>query len=215
MATYKRVEGDYNIISVEDNDNVIIDTHTVKVYGNLDVVGNLTYIETTELKVDDPFITVAGNNTGTIGTAPFQEQGLVTQTSSNTFAGLRFNNGTLTWQISPNVDANGAPITAYADLGIATAGSVGGPEYSIQYHDAGNVFGGQSWYSIETGNNRVYLGGDQVFGNVGSPPVAVANSVAVFHNEIGSGGTGLYVKSPVVEDELVSKTKAIVFGIIF
>lgn len=215
MATYKRVEGDYNIISVEDNDNVIIDTHTVKVYGNLDVIGNLTYIETTELKVDDPFITVAGNNSGTIGTAPFQEQGLVTQTSSNTFAGLRFNNGTLTWQISPNVDANGAPISSYTDIGTAAAGSVAGPLYSVQYHDAGNVFGGSSYYSVDVANSRVTLQGDQAFGNIGSAPTAVANSIALYHNEIGSGGTGLYVKGVAVEDELVSKTKAIVFGIIF
>lgn len=214
MATYKRVEGDYNIISVEDNDNVIIDTHTVKVYGNLDVVGNVTYIETNELTVDDPFITVAGNNNGTLGTAQFQEQGLVAQTSGNTFAGLRFNNGTLTWQISPSVTAAGAPISAYTDIGTAAAGSVGGPLYSIQYHDAGNVFGGSAYYSVDYANSRVTLNGDQVFGNIGTAPAVVANSVAVYHNEIGSGGTGLYVKSAAVEDELVSKTKAIVFALI-
>ena len=214
MATYKRVEGDYNIISVEDNDNVIIDTHTVKVYGNLDVVGNVTYIETNELTVDDPFITVAGNNNGTLGTAQFQEQGLVAQTSGNTFAGLRFNNGTLTWQISPSVTAAGAPISAYTDIGTAAAGSVGGPLYSIQYHDAGNVFGGSAYYSVDYANSRVTLNGDQVFGNIGTAPTAVANSVAMYHNEIGSGGTGLYVKSAAVEDELVSKTKAIVFALI-
>ena len=53
------------------------------------------------------------------------------------------------------------------------------------------------------------------FGNIATAPTAVANSVAVFHNAEGSGGTGLYVKSPSVEDELVSKSKAIVFAIIF
>ena len=214
MATYKRVEGDYHIISVEDNDNVIIDTHTVKVYGNLDVVGNVTYIETNELTVDDPFITVAGNNNGTIGTAQFQQQGLVTQTSNTTYAGLRFNNATLTWQISPSVTSAGAPISSYTDIGTAAAGSVAGPLYSIQYHDAGNVFGGSAYYTVDYANSRVRLNGDQVFGNIGTAPTAVANSVAVYHNEIGSGGTGMYVKSAAVEDELVSKTKAIVFALI-
>ena len=214
MATYKRVEGDYHIISVEDNDNVIIDTHTVKVYGNLDVVGNVTYIETNDLTVDDPFITVAGNNNGTIGTAQFQQQGLVTQTSNTTYAGLRFNNATLTWQISPSVTAAGAPISAYNDIGTASAGSAAGPVYSIQYRDVGNVFGGSAYYTVDYANSRVRLNGDQVFGNIGTAPAAVANSVAVYHNEIGSGGTGLYVKSSAVEDELVSKTKAIVFALI-
>ena len=217
MATYKRVEGDYNIISVDpsDGDNVNITTHTVNLTGNLKVTGNVTYIDVTELTVEDPFITVAANNTGSIGTATYQQQGVVAQTSGNTFAGLRFNNGTLTWQISPNVDANGAPITAYTDIGTATAGSVGGPLYAIQYHDIGNVFGGSAYYSVDYANSRVTLNGDQLFGNIGTAPAAVANAVAVYHNEIGSGGTGLYVKSVAVEQELVSKNRAIVFSIIF
>jgi hypothetical protein len=215
MATQKRIDGDYVITTINPSDDVIINTNTVKINGNLDVIGNLTYIETTELKVDDPFITVAANNKGTIGTATFQEQGLVTQTSASTFAGLRFNNGTLTWQISPSVDANGAPISAYTDIGTASAASVGGPLNSIQYHDAGNVFGGSAYYSVDTANSRVTLQGDQLFGNIGTAPTAAANSVALYHNQEGSGGTGLYVKSLTVEDELVSKTKAIVFGIIF
>jgi hypothetical protein len=45
--------------------------------------------------------------------------------------------------------------------------------------------------------------------------MAVSNSVAVYHNAIGGGGTGLYVKSAIVEQEVVSKNRAIVFGIIF
>ena len=215
MATQKRIDGDYVITTINPPDDVIINTNTVKINGNLDVVGNLTYIETTELKVDDPFITVAANNTGTVGTATFPEQGLVAQTSATTFAGLRFNNSTLTWQISPNVDANGAPISAYSDIGSAAAGSVGGPLFSVQYHDAGNVFGGSAYYSVDAANSRVTLQGDQLFGNIGTAPSAVANSVALYHNEAGSGGTGLYFRAPATQDELVSKSKAIVFSIIF
>lgn len=214
MATYKRVQGDYNIITLTDTDNVIIDTHTVKVYGNLDVVGNLTYIETTELKVDDPFITVAGNNSGTTGTAPFQQQGLVAQTSGNTFAGLRFNNGTLTWQTSPNVDANGAPITAYADIASASSSSPGLPANSIQFN-VGNAFTGNANLLFDYTSAKLTLTGHQSFGNIGVAPSSAANAVALYHNAQGSGGTGLYVKSSTVQDELVSKSAAIVFAIIF
>ncbi len=215
MPTQKRIDGDYVITTINPPDEVIINTHTVKIQGNLDVVGNVTYIETSELKVDDPFITVAANNTGTVGTATFPEQGLVAQTSANTFAGLRFNNSTLTWQISSDVDANGAPISAYTDIGSASAGSVGGPLFSIQYHDAGNVFGGSAYYGVDVANSRVSLQGDQLFGNIGTAPSAVANSVALYHNAEGSGGTGLYFRGPATQDELVSKSKAIVFSIIF
>jgi hypothetical protein len=217
MSTTKRIDGDYNIISItpSDGDNVNITTHSVNITGNLSVQGNVTYIDVTELTVDDPFITVAANNSGTIGTATYQQQGLVTQTSASTFAGLRFNNTTLTWEISPSVDGNGAPITAYQAIGTAVSSGVAGPVRSIQFHDVGSVFGGNVNYSFDVANSKVSLTGHQVFGNIGTAPTAVANSVAIYKNAEGSGGTGLYVKSPSVEDELVSKSKAIVFAIIF
>ena len=42
MATHKRVDGTYYIETVNSDDNVEITTHTVKVFGNLDVQGNIT-----------------------------------------------------------------------------------------------------------------------------------------------------------------------------
>lgn len=215
MGTIKRVNGDYTITTVSSDDNVFISTHTVTINGNLDVVGNVTYIETHDLIVDDPFITVAGNNTGTLANALFQEQGLVTQTSSNTYAGLRFNNATTAWEISSNVYANGAPISSYSTIG--NGAPPGGDLYTIQYHAPGNVFGGLAGYYVDIGNLAVFLQAQQVFGNIDpAVPLAVANSVSLYHNApAGSGGTGLYFKSPTQQDELVSKTKAIVFAIIF
>lgn len=56
--------------------------------------------------------------------------------------------------------------------------------------------------------------GHQVFGNV-ALPANVANSVVLYSNTVGLGGTGLYFTSATAAGELVSKTKAIVFGIIF
>jgi hypothetical protein len=46
-------------------------------------------------------------------------------------------------------------------------------------------------------------------------PANVANSVVLYSNTVGLGGTGLYFTSANAAGELVSKTKAIVFGIIF
>jgi hypothetical protein len=61
----------------------------------------------------------------------------------------------------------------------------------------------------------VTLQGHQVYGNIVTPPAAVANSVAVFHNQAGTGGTGLYVSDIAGSDELVSRQRAILFSIIF
>lgn len=215
MATTKQVNGDYTITTVSSNDNVFVNTHTVIINGNLDVVGNVTYIETNDLIVDDPFITVAANNSGTFGNALFPQQGLVTQTSNTTHAGLRFNNVTDSWEVSSNVYANGAAITAYEAIG--NGGPPGGDLYTVQFHAPGNVLAGVPEFRVDLANSAVVLQGQQVFGNLQPfAPIAVANSVSLYHNApAGSGGTGLYFKSLTQEDELVSKTKAIVFSIIF
>ena len=214
MPTQKRIDGDYVITTINPPDDVIVNTNTMVINGNLDVVGNLTYIETTELKVDDPFITVAANNTGTLGTATFQEQGLVTQTSANTFAGLRFNNSTQTWQISPSVDANGAPLSAYVTLDTGGTGTPGPRSSSIQLNASG-TFAGNAALTFDVANSAVVLQGTQVFGNIGSAPGAVANSVSVFHNAVSEGDTGLYVTSAAGTEELISKQRAVFYSLIF
>ena len=205
MATHKRVDGTYYIDTVNSIDNVEITTHTVKVFGNLDVQGNITYIDTTELDITDPFITLAANNTGV-----YSNVGILAQKASapNTYASLRWNTTSGTWQISPDN-------VTFSDIAAGnTSTTPGGVNTDIQFNNSG-AFGGNVNYSFDVANARVTLQGHQVFGNIATAPAAVANSVAVFHNAEGSGGTGLYVKSPSVEDELVSKSKAIVFAIIF
>jgi hypothetical protein len=205
MATHKRVDGTYYIETINNIDNVEITTHTVKVFGNLDVQGNITYIDTTELDITDPFITLAANNTGA-----YSNVGILAQKSSgpNTYASLRWNTTSGTWQISPDN-------STFVDIAAGnTSTTPGGTDTDIQFNNVG-AFGGNVNYKFDVANARVTLQGHQVFGNIATAPSAVANSVAVFHNAEGSGGTGLYVKSPSVEDELVSKSKAIVFAIIF
>ena len=205
MATHKRVDGTYYIDTVNSIDNVEITTHTVKVFGNLDVQGNITYIDTTELEVTDPFITLAANNSGA-----YSNVGILAQKASapNTYASLRWNTNSGTWQISSDN-------STFVDIASGnTSTTPGGVNTAIQFNNAG-AFGGNVNYLFDPANAKVTLQGHQVFGNIATAPAAVANSVAVFHNAEGSGGTGLYVKSPSVEDELVSKSKAIVFAIIF
>jgi len=205
MATHKRVDGTYYINTVNSVDNVEITTHTVKVFGNLDVQGNITYIDTTELEITDPFITLAANNTGS-----YSNVGILAQKTSspNTFASLRYNITAGSWQISTDN-------STFANIVTGTGSTPpGGANSDIQFN-AGGTFGGNTAYTFDTANARVTLQGHQVFGNIATAPTAAANSVAVYHNVQGSGGTGLYVKSPAVQDELVSKSKAIVFAIIF
>jgi hypothetical protein len=199
MATYKNISSDW-YITVDSG------VGTIYVDGNLDVSGNITYVS--EIAVNDAFIAVAANNNGTV-----TSMGLIATKVANTqWAGLRFNTITSQWEISPSVYGNGSPISAYETIATGNA-TVGGANTEVQFNNSG-AFGANINLTYDFANSKLTLIGHQVFGNTATP-ANVANSVAVYSNVVGAGGTGLYFTSSAANDELVSKSKAIVFSIIF
>jgi hypothetical protein len=202
MATVKNTSGDYTI-TVADGLGLLT------INADLDVVGNITYIDSSELKVTDPFITVAANNNGAI-----QSMGLVAQKTTTTFAGLRFNTVSGDWEISDSVDANGAPISPYVTIAAGnTSTTPGAPVNSVQFNDAG-TFGGNSKFTFDSANTKVGITGQLVLGNIASTPTATANSAALYNATEGAGGTGVYVRSTTVDDELISKRKALAYSLV-
>ena len=201
MATYKNISSDWYITVDSGQGTIYID-------GNLDVAGNITYVS--DIAVNDAFIIVAANNTGTVN-----DMGLVATKVANTaWAGLRFDVSANAWQISSSVYGNGVPVAAYSN--ILTSGSLAvaaGSNTQVQFNQGG-VFGASANLTFDYGNNKLTMLGYQVFGNTATP-ANVANAVALYSNVTGSGGTGLYFTSASANDELVSKSKAIVFAIIF
>ena len=208
MATYKRIDGDYAITTLNSADNVTITTHTLEVVGNLDVSGNLTYINVTELNIQDPFILLNASNTGSYAS----NSGVLTHTAASTFAGIRYNATATQWEVSSSTDTTGLTGTWSA---IATGNAtVGGANTQVQFNDGGS-FGGNANLTFDKAVSKFTVQGQMVLGNIGTTPSSTANAAALYNNVEGSGGTGVYVKSSTVDDELVSKSAAIVFAIIF
>lgn len=205
MPTYKTTSDNYTI-NVGPNSGGKW-TGTMTVNGNLNVVGNVTSV--TDIAVNDAFIVVAANNTGTV-----TDMGLVAQKDGSNWAGLRFDTTSNAWQISSSVDFNGNPIAPYANIAGGGAGTVAGTDTQVQYNQSG-AFGASSTLTFDYSTNKLTLDGHLALGNIGSTPAPVANSVVIYNNAVGAGGTGIYAVSSSVDDELVSKSKAIVFSIIF
>jgi len=202
MASYKNLSSDWYI---DVNDGI----GTIYIDGNLDVSGNITYVS--EIAVNDAFIIVAANNTGTI-----TDMGLIAQKTGNTYAGLRFDTGTSSWQISPSVNSDGSPITAYATIASGGAGVPGGNVNDIQINDGSGGFTANGSFQYDIANTKLTLNGFEVLGNVGTTPTAVANSVAIYNNAPGAGATGLYtVGTTTAADEVISLTRARLYAIIF
>jgi flagellar basal body rod protein FlgF len=202
MATYKNISDDWYI----DVDSGV---GTVYINGNLDVIGNITYVS--DIAVNDAFIIVAANNTGTVN-----DMGLVaTKIANVSYAGLRFDVTANAWQISSSVFANGAPISAYANLAAGGTGQPGGNVRDIQVNDGAGAFAASDTFQYDIANNKLTLSGHQVLGNIGSTPTAVSNSVAIYNKAVGIGATGLYVIGNTVNDEVIGATQARLYSIIF
>ena len=199
MSTYKNTSGDLIMTGNGGLATLTINYADAVINGNLTYTGNLTTV--------DDFIVVAANNTGVV-----TDMGMLAQTGPTTFAGLRFDVGTNSWQVSTSVYGNGAANgSPYSTL--STGGAIGGGNTQIQFNNGG-TFGANVNFTFDYANSRVTLTGSQAFSNVATP-TNVSNAVTVYSNAVGSGGTGLYITSSSATDELVSKSKAIVFSIIF
>jgi hypothetical protein len=208
MTSYKRIDGDYYITTINPGDNVYIQTHTVDVAGNLTVSGNLTYINVTELNVTDPFILVNASNTGTYQS----NSGLLTHKTSSDYAGIRYNNNSGQWELSVSTGSSG---TTGTWTPIVSAGSIAaGANTEIQYNNGG-ALGANAAFKFDYATSRLTVNGTTALGYTSIPPTSVANAATMIANIPGSGGTGIYFNNNSNQDELISKSKAIVFSIIF
>jgi hypothetical protein len=202
MASYKNLNSDWYI-------DVNSGVGTIYLNGNLDVVGNITYV--TEIAVNDAFIIVAANNTGTV-----TDMGLIAQKTVNTYAGLRFDTGANAWQVSSSVNEDGTAVAPYVTLASGNTGTPGGNVGDIQVNDGAGGFTANNNFEYDVANNKVTLAGHQVLSNIGTAPAAVANSVAIYNNAPGAGATGLYtVGTTTTADEVISLTRARLYAIIF
>ena len=196
---YKNTSSDYTITV-----NNGVGTFTVN--ANTVFNGNVTY--SVPATSTFAFLTVAANNSGNI-----TDMGLIAQKGPSTFAGLRFDTAANTWQISNAVNADGSAITSYANIGTSTL-AIGGSNTQVQFNQ-NSALGASANLIFDYANNILKIQGAEVLGNIGTSPSVPSNAVALYNNTIGGGGTGVYVLSSSVDDELVSKSKAIVYGIIF
>ena len=128
MNTKKRIDGDYYIKTINATDMVHIASNTA-IDGNLTVNGNVTYINTEQLDVKDPFVMVNMSNTSTYAS----NAGLLTHKTATTFAGIRYNTNDNKWELSTDTGTTGETGT-WSEIGTAAGGSVAGA--NTQVHPA-------------------------------------------------------------------------------
>jgi hypothetical protein len=184
MAAVKRLNTTYTI-----------DTTDVFLTGNLHVLGvyDTTNVTNTNIQDKDIALNVGESGAGVGGGSG--TSGIIVDRGSLADVALRWNETTDVWQLTTDG-------STYATILTGT-----GSGLTAVVQDTSPRLGG----NLITNGFNVQLQSLLT----ANPPTAVAGNVILYSDTVGSAGSGLFVvNSGTASDELVTKSKAIVFSII-
>jgi hypothetical protein len=206
MSHTKRIGGAYTISA---SGGMTIDNALI-VTGDLTVSGTTTTIDTTNAVITDRIVTYNDGETGAGVTG--QYSGIEVDRGSTANALLVFNETTDTFQVSTDGGSSYLNIlTGSGGSGISdvvddlTPQLGGGLDLNSQdITGTGNI---DITGSITTDSNLVLTDA--------SAPSSISGATILYAGTASGGGTGLFFVDGSTSDELVSKSKAIVYGLIF
>jgi len=204
MSHTDRFTGSYEITGLETSSNVIVTAHTLIVNGNLRAVGTVAAVATTNTTVTDNVITLNQGETGSGVTAVYSgievDRGLLNKVA------FRWNESLTRWELT----SDGISYTPIA-TGTGTLFNVV-EDTSPQLGGALDVLG-QSIFSSNT--QTVPFNTNLSIMNTTVNPGAITGYNVVYAKTPAGGGSGLYVTNTTAQNqELVTKTKAIVYALI-
>jgi len=214
MSTNKKISGDYNIETISGNVGI---TSDVVITGNLTVTGTSTEIVSTDTAITDRVITLNDGETGagvTGGTA-----GIEIDRGSSTNARLVYDESDDRWKI----DSGSGSLVAIATSAGGGVGITEVVEDTTPQLGGDLDVNGQSIISASNGNivvapngtGELQIDGTAIRVENSSAPSAETGYNKLYAGTVSSGGSGLFFVNDDASDELVSKSKAIVYGIIF
>ena len=213
MSQTKRVSGAYTIAATG---GTTVDS-ALTVTGNLTITGTTTTVETTNTEITDRIILLNKGESGA-GVTGIQS-GIEIERGSTANALLVFDDSTDTFRIS--YDGGSSFVTVSTTVGGSglenivedTTPQLGG-DLDINGFNITSANTNQDINIIPSGTGNVVVDSG-IRLNDQSAPSAVTNSTIVYAAATTGGGTGVHFVDGSTTGELVSKTKAIVFGLIF
>ncbi len=206
MSQTKRVSGDYTIVATG---GTTVDS-ALTVTGNLTVTGTTTTLETTNAEITDRQIVLNKGESGAGVTGVYS--GIEVERGSADNAWLVFDESTDTFRISYD---GGSTFTT-----IATSAGGSGIENVVE--DTTPQLGG----NLDMNSNDITgTGNIDVTGSItsdsnvvltdASQPSSISGASILYAAATTGGGSGVHFVDGSTTGELVSKSKAIVFGLIF
>lgn len=209
MSTVKRLSGSYQVQTINPGSSVTYTTDTFYIYGNLAVLGNATYTSTQDAAVSSNFIIL--NEGLPQNVVPTFDAGIAVNRGTSANVAIRWHEANGRWQLSNDG-------VSYQNI-IATNSTASFITHIVE--DLTPQLGANldtQTFSIKstTGSPLRIENGNVVVTNTTVAPPTINNAVAFNAQTPSGGGSGLYVtNSAASNQELITKTKAVVYALIF
>lgn len=236
MNNVKRVNGNYIVDLADKNAHSVTIKGNTFIEGNLVASGNLTYVDSETIRLQDQFIELNlvdfsteidpeaaaqayyGNPPPTAMISGLLVKVRHSETGfTGNFAGLRYNENIEAWQVaqdtSDGLDGSWSTLT--------TGGAVSGNIFEVQLNDGSGSLTSRDTlkYDWTTGTlnvaNTVAVDGSVLLEEQVTPPLAETGVTKVYAQTPGAGESGVYITNDNNTDELITRRKAIVYGLIF
>ena len=213
MAKTERITGAYNL-SATGGITLASDT---TVSGNLTITGTTTTISATQTEIKDRVIVLNDGESGAGVTGRYS--GLEIDRGSSDNALIVFDENDDTFKVSTDNGSTFDSILTGVGAGLTAVVQDTSPQLGGDLDiNSFNIVSAQSNEDIQlvpNGTGRVTIASALKLNDLASAPASATGATLLYADTAAGGGTGVYFVDGSTSDELVSKSKAIVYGLIF
>lgn len=210
MSRVARITGDYTLTATGD---VNIGATVVRIGGDLIVTGTTSTVNTTDTTLADNIITLNDGELGAGVSLGFA--GIEVDRGTDPTVGLRWNETTDQWEITSNgstwssITTGAATFDLVNDLTPQLGGDLDMNGFDIVSLSNADIV-------LDPDGTGVVIATPLAL-DESAPEPAVKTGYNVVYAVSGDtpGGSGIHFKNDQTEDELISKSKAIVYSLIF
>jgi len=215
MSQTKKIGGAYTIAA---SGGTTIDSE-LTVTGNLTITGTTTTVSTTNTTIEDIIVTYNSGEAGAGVAGGSGKSGIEIDRGSLANAQFVFDEADDKFKISTDAGAsfNNIMVTSSTGLTVVvddTSPQLGGDLETNGYNIVSAV-SNEDIQLIPSGTGKVTIASALKLNDQSITPSSVTGATLLYADTAAGGGTGVYFVDGSTSDELVSKSKAIVYGLIF
>ena len=213
MSKTERVTGN---LTLDPTGDFIVLSDT-QITGNLTVNGTQTTISTTNSTIKDRQIVLNDGESGAGVTGQYAGIEIERGSVANTW--LVFDENDDNWKISYDDGATFPDLVVSSATGLTvvvddTSPELGG-DLDINGFNIVSTVSNEDIQLIPSGTGKVTIASALKLNDQSITPSSVTGATLLYADTAAGGGTGVYFVDGSTSDELVSKSKAIVYGLIF